>query len=387
MDTFKCPFCGEELKSMAGMYMCHKDSLFVSPKSRKCEFSAGAPKHLLESYRFINTFRRVQPMFAFSPKKLWEEGFSEADVKFVNCKQPLETVTNYTLSRLNTLSDIKDMHLIGGQGVLADNLRMYFTQAVIQESDTSPLDFVSFPEAGRWLWIKTLLNSVPIADSTLVWRAVGMYFALCPEHALSFISGNIQFGRNPMAYTDEMMLYSYIVNMPGINIPWGKGAAELYANCVNFVKYLTRNLKRIENKPDGYNVSALPKGMQSEKSFFELYMPYLKAQPSLAVNMQSGEIVSYDILDNEFKLSVVEKGEEVGPMELMERLRVNMVLGAMYEKYAAPYLVSFSLSDKVDFCRRNGVTVNPYNFDEAVIKFWETVRTMFEEESTNEQQS
>lgn len=386
MNEFICPFCKQPMRNMSNtMLICHRDNLFASLTDRKCEFSASAPKHLRESFRFINTFRKVRPTFVFSPKKLWEEGFSEDNVKYVACRHPMETVVDYKLSSISRLGDLKDVHLIGGAGLLADELRPYVTNAIAMKAKTSPLDMLEFPDASQWLWTKILLNTVKTEISSSLWKAVGAYFALCPEHILSYMDGDIQFGINTIPYTNEMMLYSHIVISPALNVPWGVGSEEIITNCRNYVKYLTRGLKSVNDKPDGYNLSRLPKTMQNEKLFLQMYDTFLGAHPSLAVNMQNGEVVSYDILDNEFKVDVTEGlNEPVTQNAVMEKFRVNLALETLYKKYASPYLTSFSLKEKANFCRLNGVFVNPDNYDEVVIKFWEIIRDKFEEETVSE---
>lgn len=382
MNTLKCPFCKQPLKRISDdMHMCIWDSLFVSTKSRSCHFGASASKHMVESFRFLDTFRRVRPTFVFSPKKLWEEGFEEKDVKFVNCKRPAENVVNYDITKLSILDDVKRGHLIAGAGMVADDLRLYITHAVIQEAEKSPLDMVEFPEAGKWLWIKTILNSCDIYPNVDALRAVSAYFSVCPEQMYSFVAPNDDFGLSALPFTDEYMLYTHIVAMPSVNIVWDKGAKKMLENCRNFIKFQTRGLKHIEDKKDDWKIDKLPKGMQNEKAFFEVLLPFLKAQPSLAVNMQDQEIVTYDILDNEFKTDPTEGLEgNITAQKVMSSMRADMVLSEMFSKYAAPFLKSCGIEEKVNYCRLNGVSVDSDAWDEVVIKFWEVIRGKLEED-------
>ena len=305
-NKFKCPICKIPMIPVNNAQLiCSHDKFIADVEKRSAYFMDDAPRHLKESQKFLQEFQRIDPVYVFSPTKLFDEGFELDDCIFVKDATRDSDVKVLSAYRLKPKEIAEKLNLIAGGRIVAYNCLNYFIKGVFNEISDNPLCFSKIPDYDTWLWVQTCVVSAEEEYLTAKHiRTLSAYFAPNLEEAAAQYLPD-EFDSKVELPSDEAVLFSMLFCTPQINIKWGKGFNELHDNTLSYVKALVTDGKdhHYFAKPVAKEGSILTQGTM----FDEFAKAYLMSMPSTAVNnagLKENEFAWFDILNDEYATDV-----------------------------------------------------------------------------------
>lgn len=319
----KCPICNGELSyKMKGYVSCPECHYQFSKKGDAIVLDDATPKHIVESFKFIEMFNERKPNLVLSPIRLFEPGFKVDACTFSGTDASCDT-SKY-------LVDLKPyqiygMKLIAANGILADGLFNKIRYHMDQGFDNPLLDTYVTPEhhfAAKLLMANDLVwkskNCNMLAEAYIQPNLEGLYGTL---YRYAVVDARYQ-------GCDDLAIYSYYYCEPHVKYDW-------FDNVELFIKSLSDDLKFRALSMSGLdNDVSIPEALSSingikldDKMSKEFLLEILNACPCTAINSGSfATISSSTIKYHNPLLEYLKSSSEYNAMNILNEVKLAQAL-------------------------------------------------------------
>ena len=383
-STFTCPFCKQPLVQVIPniVLTCNTDGVILDLSRRTASITEKAPKHLQESYKFLKEFETHDIFAAFSSHKLWDVNFSCDEVLAVGDVNS-DVIRIKPAGRVN-YKKLKDMHIIAGQHLIAEDLVKYTLCALHDKSQNNPLIFEKTPSADQWLYRKILLQHASTdAYSAKNLIAVNAYFAPTIERMLQTIIHPFEAQVLP-DITDEEALCSVLTKMPQMLIGWGKDADDLLKINVKYINSILRDIDKIDSQVPK-ETSVRPALLKANPNMWnDMFRLFLSAMSETYINNQdtSKDPVIFDILNQHWYTDPFASYDvtKLSTQDVLTIVNGYAFINVLVNKCAAND-ARFGIECKKRFLESLNIRISEMTTDnEMVLLFWKEVKKYAEPE-------
>lgn len=369
MNACLCPFCGNIMYFNTNSFRCNTCDFTANVKLHQGEFGKNTPKHLVESYKFLEEFAKRDPLMALSTIDLFDKKFVASDVIYI------KDVTDI-LSKVNDIqvSDdfLADCHIIAGRRVLANNIVKTMIMAVNDTCRDNPLIYEESPTAKLQLYLTWAAHNYNININPVVYKTITAYFRPTLEgkiHALALIPDVID---EPVVTNNEA-IYSFVLTEPDVVIGYASGQNSLRDCIINYIKACLNDLDDLDiAAPDGFYPEVL---LSNEERFNQFMHALLCSTPSTAINNTCNDTVfaSFDILEHAYFVSPFSEDnaktisdEDVTFLEKTFDILSHCLCNAY------PNITLYDREYKEKYLRKHSYYV-PIDADTVVVEFWKCI--------------
>lgn len=334
-SKFKCPFCGNSLIAMNDVTKgtCIPCGLTVDVDKAEAWFTHTAPEHFRESFRFLELFEEVDPMFVLSQVDLFQEGFKLDKCLFFGNKLNNAECKTLVKGKMLRNTSLHAMLPIAGKRMLMQTILPYFKYGLSIGANVNPLYLTEPVPAKKHMWLMVLLNSVEPEYTTDVEDVTNLYFDMTLEAQLQRLLKPFR-NVEVQEVTPEQALVSYVLNNPEINIAWGAGTYNLHNKIIAYIKACLNDIDTIQ-------LNNLPTcdcklDVNPNDSFIkEIYEMFLRSMPSTCVNWSEDEFSKFDILNHIVQNDPFAgyKQTDLQGASIIDIYNTYLVLSALVAKY------------------------------------------------------
>lgn len=369
MNACLCPFCGNIMSFNTNSFRCNSCDFTANVKLHIGEFGKDAPKHLIESYQFLEEFAKRDPLMALSTVDLFDKKFIASNVIYI--KDATDILTKVKDSRISD-DFLKGCHVIAGRRVLASNIVKTMIMAVTDSCRDNPLIFEEPPTAKLQLYLTWAAHNYNVNITPEVYKTVTAYFRPTLEGKINTL-GLIPDIIDEPVVTNNEAIYSFVLTEPDVVIGYAPGQNSMRNCIVDYIKACLNDLDELDiAAPNG----AYPETLLSNEEHFDRFMhALLCSTPSTAINNTCNDTVfaSFDILEHTYFVSPFseDNAKTISDEDLLSLEKTFDILShCLYNAY--PNIALYDREYKKKYLDKHSYYV-PIDADTIVVEFWKCV--------------